>query len=294
METNRKALGRGLEQLFNNEAINLESMEKNIIENTRKKDIVDLKLDELRSNPYQPRKHFDEESLRELSLSIKEFGVIQPIIVRQSVKGYDIIAGERRLRASILADLKTIPAIIKNFSDHEMMEVALLENIQREDLSSIEEATAFRNILDEIGMTQEELAIKIGKSRSYITNILGLLRLPVSVQKLVSSKALSMGHARAISKIEDEDKMEELATKVIIDNLNVRQVEELVNKVEIIKKNPLLKKPITNEYNYVQNILREKIGTMVKITTKKIEIPFDSSKDLERILEILNIDVKEQ
>lgn len=294
METKRKALGRGLEQLFNNEAIDLEVMEKNIIDGAKKGDIVELQLDNLRSNPYQPRKHFDEDALKEMAASISQYGVLQPIIVRESIKGYDIIAGERRVKASILAGKRTIPSIIKEFTDQEMMEIALLENIQRENLSSIEEAEALKNILDSVEMTQEELATKIGKSRSYITNMLGLLRLPASVQKLVSSKAITMGHARAISKLESADKMEELATKVIIDDLNVRQVEELVKSADVEKRNPIVKKIVNNEYTFVQSVLREKIGTMVKVSSKKIEIPFDSEKDLERILEILKIDIKER
>lgn len=294
METKRKALGRGLEQLFNNEAIDLEVMEKNIIDGAKKGDIVELQLDNLRSNPYQPRKHFDEDALKEMAASISQYGVLQPIIVRESIKGYDIIAGERRVKASILAGKRTIPSIIKEFTDQEMMEIALLENIQRENLSSIEEAEALKNILDSVEMTQEELATKIGKSRSYITNMLGLLRLPATVQKLVSSKAITMGHARAISKLESADKMEELATKVIIDDLNVRQVEDLVKSADVEKRNPIVKKTVNNEYTFVQSVLREKIGTMVKVSSKKIEIPFDSEKDLERILEILKIDIKER
>lgn len=286
-----KKLGRGLEQLFNNQALDLDVMEKTIVESVKESDIVELKLSELRSNPYQPRKFFDDEALQELAESIKEYGVIQPIIVRKSIKGYDIIAGERRVKASKLAGKDTIPAIIKDFTDGQMMEVALLENIQREDLSVIEEAEAYKNIIEELEITQEQLGIKLGKSRSHITNMLGLLRLPKSVKKLVDSKAISMGHARAISKMEDEDKMSELATRVVTENLTVRDVETILNGAEVPKKNPIIKKSSHNEYEYVQRILREKIGTMVKITNKKIEIPFDSEKDLERILDILKIDV---
>lgn len=295
-----KKLGRGLEQLFNNEVmfndgqgIDLNKLEQSIQDNTKKEDIVEIKLSELRANPYQPRKTFDEESLNELAKSIKEYGVLQPIIVRKSIKGYDIIAGERRSKASEIAGLKTIPAIVKDFTDAQMMEVALLENIQRENLTVIEEAEAYKNIIDELGITQENLGKKLGKSRSHITNMLGLLRLPDNVKKLVNSGSLSMGHARAISKVEDSSKMSEIAEKVVTENLTVRDVEEIVSGDKVEKKNPIVKKQSNNEYALVQRVLREKIGTMVKVGNRKIEIPFDSEADLERILKVLKIEIKE-
>ena len=181
----KRALGRGLEQLFNTENMDLNSMEKQIYDTTPKEEIVELKLDELRVNPYQPRKKFDDDALNELALSIKEHGVFQPIIVKKSIKGYEIIAGERRCRASRIAGKETIPAIIRNFTDEQMMEIALLENLQRENLSAIEEAVAYKSMLEKLNLTQDELAKKVGKSRSHITNILGLLRLPNEVQQMV-------------------------------------------------------------------------------------------------------------
>ncbi len=174
-ETKRKALGKGLEQLFSNEVIDFDNFEKKIVNETKESDIVEIPLTEIRSNPYQPRKEFDEKSLNEFAESIKEHGVIQPIIVKKSIKGYELIAGERRTRASKIAGKTTIPAIIREITDQEMMEIALIENIQREDLNPIEEAEAFSKIIETSGMTQEEAAKKFGKSRSYITNILGLL-----------------------------------------------------------------------------------------------------------------------
>ncbi len=293
MENKRQALGRGLEQLFSNEAINISALEKNILDTTNKSDIVQLDLSELRSNPYQPRQIFDEEKLQELSDSIKEFGVIQPIIVKKSIKGYEIIAGERRVKASLMADKKTIPAIIKDFTDEEMMQIALLENIQREDLSPIEEAEAYRNLISSLGITQEEFSKKIGKSRSYITNMLGLLRLPKSVQKMVLDKKISMGHARVLSKLEDKDKILDLANKVVSEDMSVRNLENLLDNPNYLRQKPILRvsKKINTKYNFIQEILRDKIGTMVKINNKSILIPFDSEKDLERILEILKIDV---
>ena len=283
-----KKLGRGLEQLFSSQPLDLESMEKSIVETAKESDIVELNLSELRSNPYQPRTHFDEEALKDLAESIKEYGVIEPVIVRKSIKGYDIIAGERRVKASKIAGKTTIPAIIKDFTDGQMMEVALLENIQREDLSAIETAIALKNIIDELNITQEELGKRIGKSRSYITNMLGLLRLPNDVKKMVSNGLLTMGHARALSKLEDDGKMSEIATRVVSEGLTVRNVEDIVSEPIIKKKNPTVKVS-HNEYEPVQRIMREKVGTMVKISSKKIEIPFKDEKDLERILELLNI-----
>ena len=174
MNDKRKALGRGLEQLFNDEGLNFDTIENSIIEEAKTNDqIVEIDLSELRANPYQPRKNFDEEALNELASSIKEHGVFQPIIVKKSIKGYEIIAGERRFRASKLAGMQTIPAIVKDFSDEEMMQIALLENLQRENLTSIEEAKAYKSIIESMNITQDELAKKVGKSRSHVTNILG-------------------------------------------------------------------------------------------------------------------------
>ena len=199
-ETNskRRALGMGLEQLFNSEMLDFDQVEEKIVEETPKDEIVEIPINELMSNPYQPRKIFDEESLRELAESIKEHGVFQPIIVKKSVKGYNIIAGERRTKASELAGLKTVPAIVRDFSDEEMMQVALLENLQREDLSAIEEAKAYKSIIESLRLTQDELAKRLGKSRSHITNMLGLLRLPLSVQDMVLYGKISMGHAKIL------------------------------------------------------------------------------------------------
>ena len=174
----RKALGKGLEELFNSEPIDYTKVEEKIIEETPKEEIKNIPLKDLRSNPYQPRKVFDEQKLEELAASIKEHGVFQPIIAKKSIKGYDIIAGERRVKASLLAGLEEIPTIIKDFTDTEMMEIALLENLQREDLTAIEEANAYKNLLENLKITQEELATRLGKSRSYITNTIGLLNLP--------------------------------------------------------------------------------------------------------------------
>ena len=292
MNDKRKALGRGLEQLFNDEGLNFDTIENSIIEEAKTNDqIVEIDLSELRANPYQPRKNFDEEALNELASSIKEHGVFQPIIVKKSIKGYEIIAGERRFRASKLAGMQTIPAIVKDFSDEEMMQIALLENLQRENLTSIEEAKAYKSIIESMNITQDELAKKVGKSRSHVTNILGLLKLPASVQDLVLYNKLSMGHARVLSKLDDPKIVEDLAQRVITEDLSVRKLESLVYDNE--EKEVKTKKSSNNEYKYMENFLKEKLGTNVKINNNKISIKFSNVQDLNRILEIMNIDINE-
>jgi len=292
MEQKKKALGRGLEQLFDSEVLDFNSFESSILDSANENDIININLSEIRSNPYQPRKTFDEEALKELSESIKNYGVFQPIIVKKSIKGYDLIAGERRVRASKMAGLQTVPAIVKDFSDELMREIALLENLQREDLTSIELAWAYKGIIDSLHITQDELAIKLGKSRSNITNTLGLLRLPTSVQNMVLEGKISMGHARELSKLEDKDKMIEYAKKIVSDNLSVRDIETLSKDPEVKRKNPIKRVSNTskdNGYYYVEKELSEYLGTKVKIGNKKIEIRFENSNDLDRLLEIMNI-----
>ncbi len=286
MET-RKALGRGLEQLFNDN-LDVEEIEQRIIEEATNEDIIEVNLDELRPNPYQPRKKFDEEALKELSESIKEYGVFQPIIVKKSIKGYYIVAGERRVRASKLAGLKTIPAIPRDFTDDQMMEIGLLENIQRENLNVMEEAEAYKSMLDNLHLTQEELSQKVGKSRSHITNIIGLLRLPKEVQNLVLKNELSMGHARVLSKLESDEEIINMANKIIENKIPVRNVEELTKEENLEKKKKIVTHK-TNEFKYVEDILRDKLDTKVKIKDKKIEISFTNTADLNRILEILDM-----
>ena len=287
MTTNkRKALGRGLEELFNNEPIEYTKIEEKIYESTSNEEIVDIKLSELRANPYQPRKHFDEKALQELSDSIKEHGVIQPIIVKKSIKGYEIIAGERRVKASRLANLETVPAIVREFTENEMMEIALLENLQREDLNAIEEAEAYEKIRTTLDLTQEKLAKRVGKSRSHITNMLGLLTLPNEVKELISQSKITMGHARVISKLENANEQVELATKIVRNNLSVRDIEELSkNKTRTNK----IKRVVNKEFNHYEEMLIEKLGTKVKISNNKIVMNFNNKKDLERILNIINI-----
>lgn len=291
METRKRALGMGLEQLFNNENLDLTSIEKQIYDNASSEEIIEISLEELRPNPYQPRKKFDDDKLRELAESIKEHGVFQPIIVKKSIKGYEIIAGERRFRASRLAGKDKIPAIVRNFSDEQMMEIALLENLQRENLSAIEEAVAYKVMLEKLNMTQEDLAKKVGKSRSHITNTLGLLRLPFEVQQMIIRQDISMSHARVISKLESQEEMIKLANKILAENLPVHEVERISNDDNVIKKvkNERKKKSTSSEYKYVEDLASEKLDTKVRIKDKKIEISFNNINDLNRILEILDI-----
>jgi ParB family chromosome partitioning protein len=293
MDQKKKALGRGLEQLFDSEVLDFNSFESSILDSANESDIKEIPLSEIRSNPYQPRKTFNDETLRELAESIKNYGVFQPIIVKKSIKGYDLIAGERRVRASKLAGLEKIPAIIKDFSDELMREIALLENLQRENLTAIELAWAYKGIIDSLHITQDELASKLGKSRSSITNILGLLNLPTSVQNMVLDGKLSMGHARELSKLDDTEKVREYAKKIVDENLSVRDIEELSKTSDIKRKNPITRtnKNNDNEYYYIEKELREHFGTKVKVSGKKIEIIFSDNDDLDRLLDIMNIKI---
>ncbi len=293
-ETKKKALGKGLEQLFSNEVINFDKFEESIVDEGKNNGgITEISLDEIRSNPYQPRVNFDEKSLEELAESIKEHGIIQPIIVKKSIKGYELVAGERRTRAARLAELKTIPAIIKDFNDLEMMEIALIENIERENLNPIEEAKAYDNILRINSITQEELARKFSKSRSYITNMLGLLQLPEETIRLVEKKELTMGHARALSKLEDENKINELAFKIVREGLSVRDTEKLINAEDLPKKHMINRNPNFDiKYSIYENLCRERLGVKVKINHKKIEIPYKDDDELTRLLEVLNINIE--
>ena len=289
METRKRALGKGLEQLFNSENLDLNSFEKTVYETATNEEIIEVNLDELRPNPYQPRKVFKDEALVELSESIKEHGVFQPIIIKKSIKGYEIIAGERRVRASKMAGITKIPAIIRNLNDEQMMEIALLENLQRENLSSIEEATAYKTMLEKLNLTQDELSKKVGKSRSHITNILGLLRLPKEVQEMVANGKLSMGHARVLSKLESDEKIIEIANQIIEKKIPVRDLEQETEKENKKIKIERHRKVVDNDLKYVEELLREKLDTKVRIKDRKIEISFTNVADLNRILEVLNI-----
>lgn len=256
METKKKALGKGLEELFSNASFSFNNLEEEIVRE-EKDSSVEIPLTEIYSNPYQPRKTFNDASLQELADSIKSYGVVEPIIVKKAIKGYNIIAGERRTKAAKIAGLTTIPAIIKDFTDDEMMEIALLENIQREDLNPIDEANSIANIIKLRGYTQEEFSQKFGKSRSYITNLLGILRLPDVVKDKVKTGKLSMSHARSLSKITDEAQMISLANKIEQENLNVRDIEKLLAAKKIL--NYLIKVIMILEFMKMLSVMLQEV-----------------------------------
>ena len=292
METpRRRALGKGLEELFSTEVLDFDSFEEKIVTETPKEEIVEINLDELRSNPYQPRKVFEEGALQELAASIREHGVFQPIIVKKSIKGYEIIAGERRVKASRMAGLTTVPAIVREFNDTEMMEIALLENLQREDLNPIEEANAYVKIMNAKNLTHEELAKVLGKSQSYVTNMIGLLRLPQEIKDLLVDEKLSMTHARILSKMSDHDTIIKLANRIINENLSVRDLEDIA-KGNDIKKVVKVKRQVKEgdrNYKYAEELLCEKLDSKVRVFKNKFEVKFKDVDDLNRILELLNI-----
>ena len=288
MASRSKGLGRGIDALFQ------ESKE----EQQPDEQVVELEISEIRPNPYQPRKTFNEEALEELAKSIKKSGVFQPIIVRKSsVKGYEIIAGERRYRASKLAKKTEIPAIIREFNEEQMMEVAVLENLQREDLTPLEEAEAYNTLMEKLNLTQTQVSERLGKSRPYIANYLRLLGLPGKVKLMLQDGSLSMGQARTLLAVKDEQKLIELAEKTVKESLTVRQLEQLVAQINGKKPKKTKKKPNPYEPDIKQteNLLQEKFGTKVAVKSNaksgkgKIEIDYLSIDDFNRIMDILKI-----
>ena len=281
-------LGSGLAAIFG-EDVNSVLDE---IQNSSKSDQYGTKtvlnVHDIRSNPYQPRKVFDQKALEELAQSSKENGVFTPILVRKSETGYQLIAGERRLRASIIAQKDEIPAIILDFNDKQMMEISLLENIQREDLNIIEEANGYNLLIEKLGYTQEQLADRLGKSRSHITNVLRLLKLPKEIISFVQQDKLTMGHVKPLITL-DKDKAIEIAQKAIKDGLSVRQVEALANDTtqpQQKKNNKVNKDPYITD---LQHEIETKLAAKVKITSNSIEILYQDADDLNRILETLGL-----
>ncbi|PAV28485.1 chromosome partitioning protein ParB [Virgibacillus profundi] len=253
--------------------------------------IQEISIAECRPNPYQPRKTFHADAIEELKDSILEYGIIQPLIVRKSIKGYEIVVGERRFRAAKEAGFEKVPVVIKELTDGKMMELALLENLQREDLTPIEEAHAYANLMSELKITQEELSKRLGKSRSHIANIVRLLSLPDQVIAYINNGELSMGHGRALLGLKDKDKLLPFVNKIRQDKLNVRQVEQLI--IELNEK-PKTKKDKPKKDVFLlerESVLRERLGTGVSIhrgkRKGKIEIEFYTDDDLERIIEVL-------
>ena len=283
---NNARLGKGLSAIFGEDVSNvLEDIQQGKSEvHEDSKFEVDVK--DVKPNPYQPRKHFDDDKIQELADSIKLHGVFTPILVKKAVKGYELITGERRLRASKLAGLKRIPAILMDFDDQQMMEIALLANIQREDLNAIEEAQGYEKLIKKLGYKQEELAHRIGKSREHVANMLRLLKLPASVQQHVVNNELSMGHVRALLSLKDPKLMEEVAQKAIQLHLSVRAVETLVKNMNEPKPEPVKKERDVN-LDQVEKRLQSRFGTKVKIDEKQIVIKYHGNDDLNRVLEMI-------
>ncbi|MBU3829793.1 MAG: ParB/RepB/Spo0J family partition protein [Candidatus Limosilactobacillus merdavium] len=290
-KSKQSGLGRGIEALFEENELN---------EVSDNETVQDVKLSLIRPNPYQPRRTFDQKALRELASSIQESGVFQPIILRQpdpKLKRYELIAGERRFRASKLAHQETIPAIIRQMSDEKMMEVAVLENLQREDLTPLEEAQAYQTLMDKLSLTQAQVAERLGKSRPYIANYLRLLGLPNEIKELVSAGKLSMGQARTLLGLKDRKQLVKLAKQAVDKNLTVRQLEEQVAQMNgtAEKKKAKRRQRKPAYVREAESQLQSKFGTKVAVAPSrkknagKIEIPYTSADDFNRIMEVLNI-----
>lgn len=283
-----KKLGKGLSEIFGDDIDNflneIDSGSSSATTGTAK-----IKIEDIRPNPYQPRKEFDQTGLQELADSIKENGVFQPILVRKSISGYELVAGERRLRASKLAGLTEIPVIIKEFDDKEMMEISLLENIQRKDLTPIEEASAYEQLIKKLNYTQEQLAKRIGKSRANVTNLLRLLTLPQEVQNLVNDNKLSYGQARTLLALDSEDKIIDLANRCVKEGLSVRELEDLTRKPISKVKGKGTTKQTDPFIEDVRTRMQNKLATKVEITNSAITIKYNGTKDLNRILEKLGM-----
>ncbi|MBY9082147.1 ParB/RepB/Spo0J family partition protein [Paenibacillus sp. HN-1] len=277
-----KRLGKGLDALIPSLSINEDDK------------VVEIPLAQLRANPYQPRKEFKEESIQELAESIRQHGVIQPIIVRSVLKGYEIIAGERRFRASQYCGKATIPAVVRSFTDQQVMEIALIENLQRENLNAMEVAVAYQGLMDQFSLTQEELSLKVGKSRPHIANFLRLLTLPDEVKEYVSRGTISMGHARAIVGLKEPALIKQLANQCVDQDWSVRELEEAVKNLDRKPASGLKAKTVKRDpyIDNVEEILRERFKTTVKIKhgkeKGKIELNYYSTQDLERLLELLS------
>jgi ParB family transcriptional regulator, chromosome partitioning protein len=275
-----KGLGKGLNAFFSDVG--------------SEESVQEIKLNELRPNPYQPRKTFQQETINELKESILEHGILQPLVVRKSIRGFEIVVGERRFRAAKEAKLETVPAVVRTLTEQQMMELAVLENLQREDLNPIEEGLAYQMLMEKLKLTQEEVAKRLGKSRPHVANHVRLLSLPPKIQELISTGKISMGHGRALLGLREKAKVPALVEKIIKEALSVRQLEKLIQHLnENVPRET--KKPEKKKDVFIQereHFLRERFGTGVNIKQNKnkgkIEIEFFSKEDLERILEMLD------
>lgn len=283
-----QGLGKGLGAIFGADVEKyLDDLQTSEEEIPGRKEI-EIDVSDIRPNPYQPRKEFDKKALEELAESIRTHGIFTPLLVRKgSVSGYDLIAGERRLRAAKLAGLKKVPAISVDFTEEQMMEISILENVQRENLNPIEEAAAYNSLIDKLGYTQEKLAERVGKSREYCANILRLLKLPSEVQTLVVEKKLTMSHVRPLLALKSEDQMYDVAMEIMRKKMSVREVEQYVrdlNEKKKPEKQPKEKDPMLQD---LETRMKQKLGTEVEVKKKKIEISYSDVDDLNRILELI-------
>ena len=290
----KRGLGRGLDSLFGNfEEEKKDEVQKEVqIEQVVVNEPKEIEIGLIDRNPDQPRKNFDDDALEELSKSIKTYGVVQPIIVKQNGDRYVIIAGERRWRASRLAGLKTIPCIVKDYTEQEISEIAIIENLQREDLNPIESAKAIKNLINQYNLTQDEVADKIGKSRPAVANTLRLLSLPSAIITLVEQNKLTAGHARALLAIDNPSKQKEIAVAIIEKNLTVRDVENIIKNINKPQSGTEKKVEKSLELKDFENKIKRALSTSVKIKGNdnkgKIVIDYYSSDDLNRIYDILN------
>ena len=292
-----RGLGKGLDLLIPNAVGEAKVKKETVTETTiaeEKGPETIVKITMVEPNRKQPRKNFDEDSLQELSESIKQFGLLQPILVQDRKDHYEIIAGERRWRAAKIAGLKEVPVIIRDYTDQEIVEVSLIENIQREDLNPIEEAQAYKRLLTEFNLKQDEVAERVSKSRTAVTNSIRLLKLSDEVQQMVIDDMISTGHARALLAVEDKDEQYNLAQKIFDEKLSVREIEKLVKNLHKPEKAPKKTENRTMDaiYEDIQEKLKQKLSTKVTVTSKgegagKIEIEFYNNEDLERLLEMI-------
>ncbi len=297
IRNSKKGLGKGLDSLIpmGSEIENITKPVKKAKNEpkTNENGVIELKVNQIEPNREQPRKNFDEDALQELADSIKKHGIIQPLVVQKKGEYYEIIAGERRWRAAKIAGLKHIPVVIKDYSEQEMVEIALIENIQRQDLNPIEEAMAFKQLMQEYDLKQDELAERVSKSRTAVTNSMRLLKLPQKIMEMVINNELSSGHARTLLSIEDEDLQIKVAELVILKQMSVRETENYVKKLQNNKNKSKDTKNTDNDFVYrdIENKIKEIVGTKVKVNHKnngkgKIEIEFYSDDELERIYDL--------
>ena len=286
-QKNNQGLGKGLGAIFGQDVDQIINVIENNAADVPGRKEIEIPINQIRPNPYQPRKEFDRKALEELSDSIRIHGIFTPLLVRKAVSGYDLIAGERRLRAAKMAGLETVPAISVEFTEEQMMEISILENIQREDLNPIEEAAAYDSLIRKLGYTQEKLAERVGKSREYCANIMRLLKLTVEVQTMVIDKKLTMSHVRPLLGLKNEDQMYDAAMEVMHKKMSVREVEQYVRDInQNGKKDPVVKQKDPMIAN-LENQMKKRLGTDVEVKKKKIEIHYSDTDDLNRILELI-------